>query len=664
MKGTAFLYYTHYLSDVVLREIRRLSEELHEDDDFWVVGCVESPDMFQSLAMNRVKTCAYSRNDLHALPYPGKLSDLKPERTTGSNDLALMRFFRDHPDYTHYWVCEYDVRYSGSWAALLGELNAGDADLMCTHLTPHGQDAGWPHWETLKQPDGTTPDAGRLRGFMPFCRLTRRFFGKIDAYCSLGWRGHYEALWPTIASREGFVVEEIGGDSAFTPRHRAKRFYHSGYAKKDLFLSTFAAWPVYNESSRFSDHVKDTLWHPVKEATPIPVLPSQNNQKVIPAFHADMPGRGAPGKAEKLARPSPVHLGELIFRQTGADILAGPPRFHRLTIAEVSPKPEPLVQIPGLHEEPWAAAFHASRERVHDLGLYCGVDLTVVGDGYLFAENLPLFQSDIVVPYILPYAERQVPKTLIEETRPVIVAYDRGFETYGHFLIDVLPRLFIAERMLGQDFRGALVLLPHNLPAWGRQIFDFIFPGVRTVTFDPNQYSLRLRRAILPTHCHKYYMFHPFARTLFQHLLARAEPIAPSEPAEFIFLSRAGISSNRKTEDFEEIETYAASLGAKVLRPEAINWREQLGYFAAARLVVGEYGSALHNTIFANDGVRTLAINRLQFLQSFIGALNKQRLTYLLPSSSQTEDGTRRFMIDHEAIKRSLGIIVQKEFGS
>ncbi len=363
-------------------------------------------------------------------------------------------------------------------------------------------------------------------------------------------------------------------------------------------------------------------------------------------------------------RPSPVHLGELIFRQSGADINLGPPGFHRLTIGEFSPQPEALVMIPGLREEPWAAAFHAKREPVHDLGIYSGVDLTVVDDGYLFAGGVPIIQPDVVVPYVSVFAEHQVPKAQIEESRPVIVAYDRGYTTYGHFLIDVLPRLLIAEQMLGADFRGTPILLPHRLPAWGREIFDLIFPNVKTLTFDSEQSSLRLRRAILPTHCHNYYMFHPLAKNLFENLKERAQPIAPTQPAEFIFLSRAEVSSNRRVIGFTAIEEHAASLGATILRPETISWREQLGYFAGAKLVVGEYGSGLHNTVFSGEDVRTLSINRLQFLQSFIGALNRQRLTYVLPSSIHIENGIENLAFENEAIIQTLGALVRQELKS
>jgi capsular polysaccharide biosynthesis protein len=356
-------------------------------------------------------------------------------------------------------------------------------------------------------------------------------------------------------------------------------------------------------------------------------------------------------------------LGELIFRQLCVDIYAKSPGFHRLTLGDISPKSEPLIKIPGLREELWAPTRHARAEQVHDLGLYTGVELTVVGDGYLFYGSQSVYQSDVVVPYIRSLAEAQSPKVLVVEDRPVIVGYDRGFATYGHFLIDFLPRILIAERMLGSNFGEALILLPDKLPDWGLKVFNLLFPEAKTITFDSKQFSLRLSRAILPTHCHKYYMFHPFSREIFKTLASRAGPIAPEKPAKFIFISRNGVSSNRSTVGIEAIEQHAISLGATLLHPETLSWRHQLGYFADAKLVVGEYGSALHNTVFSGDRVRTLSINRLQFLQSFIGALNKQRLTYVLPMPGELNNNVQKAVFDIDEIKRALDFLVKTEFG-
>jgi hypothetical protein len=270
MNRTAFIYYTHYVSEVVLREIRRFSAELPADYDLWVIGRSDAPDLFAQVEIPRAATSVYSWEDLQTLPYPGKLADLFSKPRLFSDDLALMRFFRDHPDYARYWVCEYDVRYTGSWTALLNELDTSDADLLCAHLALYTEVPGWAHWAMLQRPGDPIPDATKLRGFMPFCRLSRRLFSKINDHYTEGLRGHCEAAWPTVANLEGFLVEEIGGGSRFAPPDRAKRFYFSSYFSNELFLSTFAPWPVYDESSRMEVHVRDILWHPVKEAIPSP----------------------------------------------------------------------------------------------------------------------------------------------------------------------------------------------------------------------------------------------------------------------------------------------------------------------------------------------------------------------------------------------------------
>lgn len=355
-------------------------------------------------------------------------------------------------------------------------------------------------------------------------------------------------------------------------------------------------------------------------------------------------------------------LHEMVFAQSSADIFSGPPGFHKLIGSDHSAVPRPLVSIPGVREESWAPGFHIRRVPVHDLGIYIRVGITIVDQGYLFDEDIPVFQPDVVVPYIRPFARELKRRQVLREGRPVVVAYDRGYPTYGHFLIDFLPRLIIAERMLGRDFGGAAVLIPSELPGWGTKILNDLFPGVKTLSFDGSQHSLKLSAAIIPTHCHINYMFHPFARDIFDAMKERVEPLLPDRTAEFIFISRSGVPSLRTTEDIEVIEKYAETLGACVVKLHTLSWREQLGYFMGAKLVVGEYGSGLHNTVFSANGVRTISLNRLQFLQSFIGALNSQRLTYVLPTKLDTSTHIKNAVFNLEEVKRALDHAVAHEF--
>ena len=56
----------------------------------------------------------------------------------------------------------------------------------------------------------------RVKGFMPFCRLSHNLLAACDARYREGLSGHSEVIWPTIASLAGLLLEDIGGSGSFT----------------------------------------------------------------------------------------------------------------------------------------------------------------------------------------------------------------------------------------------------------------------------------------------------------------------------------------------------------------------------------------------------------------------------------------------------------------
>jgi hypothetical protein len=65
----------------------------------------------------------------------------------------------------------------------------------------------------------------RVKGFMPFCRLSHNLLAACDARYREGLSGHSEVIWPTIASLAGLLLEDIGGSGSFTPVARRGRYY-------------------------------------------------------------------------------------------------------------------------------------------------------------------------------------------------------------------------------------------------------------------------------------------------------------------------------------------------------------------------------------------------------------------------------------------------------
>lgn len=266
MPSHAILYYTHLVTDTVRQQVAKLREELDPAFRLFVIGCCAERSDLDPLVGGGVEVRCYVRDDLRALPYAGQLRNVDWKTLRRNPDLAIMRFFRGNPDFDHYWVVEYDVRFAGNWSDIVSDLARSSADLLCAHLTEFRQNPDWMHWDSFSSGDEPVGEGGLVRAFLPFYRMSRPLMRAIDERCRRDWTGHPEVLWPTICRAVGLAVEEIGGTGATVPDERKGRYYHSCMTEAGIFLSTFSAWPAYSEKSDFNRTAPTgILWHPVKE---------------------------------------------------------------------------------------------------------------------------------------------------------------------------------------------------------------------------------------------------------------------------------------------------------------------------------------------------------------------------------------------------------------
>lgn len=266
MASDAILYYAHLDSPSLRREVAELHAQLGTRYDIFVTGYCQSADALARIEC--VPTVAYSAGDLRSLPYPIKIGRFNPDDYIGNTDLVPMRFFRDHPGYDRYWLIEYDVRFGGEWSGLFSDLAGSEADLLSTTLQTCEENPGWAHWHTLTTGADDIRPNRRVKGFMPFARLSRRLLHACDALYRRGWAGHYEALWPTAALASGLCVEDVGGDSAFTPKERRGRYYFNTPSDWSLFPGTFVYRPCFADRDLSGPGCRfpGLLWHPVKES--------------------------------------------------------------------------------------------------------------------------------------------------------------------------------------------------------------------------------------------------------------------------------------------------------------------------------------------------------------------------------------------------------------
>jgi hypothetical protein len=263
----AILYRTRGMNDRVLREVARLAGEV-PDKALWVVGC--DPDMAEVVRGTVPRPhVIYTRRDILALPYAATLRDLTWPGMTGHHDLPVMAFFRERPEYDHYWIIEDDVRFAGDWARLFAALDASPADLLATTLYPRASLPDWYWWKSLTVPDGESVAETHLhKCFGPFARLSNRLLATLDRQYRRGLAGHFELIWPTLCHVSGFGMEDVGGHGPFVPPSRKGRFYTNEFRRWNLFPGTFVYRPAFRDDDiqQFGPDLagRDMLWHPIK----------------------------------------------------------------------------------------------------------------------------------------------------------------------------------------------------------------------------------------------------------------------------------------------------------------------------------------------------------------------------------------------------------------
>ena len=262
---TALIYCAHRISPVLTRELRRLEREIPKDFSLFIAGLCDHNNTLSPIASERTKTRSYTRDDLRQLPYSERIRTTNWETMRGSNDLALLKFFKDNPSFDNYWFIEYDVRYTSNWGNFFAEFDGCKADLLGVQIFRCAANPNWPHWAGLRKDNNPVPDDIKTSAFLPLCRASRRLLEAIDTACSTGWSGHPEALWPTIATLNKMSIEEIGGNSTFTPDARRKKYYGFAEIPAVGLIGNFIAWPSFKDTNDFIYQKPDALWHPVKD---------------------------------------------------------------------------------------------------------------------------------------------------------------------------------------------------------------------------------------------------------------------------------------------------------------------------------------------------------------------------------------------------------------
>ena len=234
---------------------------------------------------------------------------------------------------------------------------------------------------------------------------------------------------------------------------------------------------------------------------------------------------------------------------------------------------------------------------------------------------------------------------------------------FGHFLLEMLPRLYVLSlmRQLGARFVTAL---PRDVPDWVRPFIALYVPLAEQLWYDPKLQIIEAPSIVLPSMLHEQHHFHPAFNSMVADLRARAgltpdpgdTPRDPGAPKR-LYLSRKLVGRNRRLQNEDEVETLMQRLGFTLVHPEQLPLREQLTLFDGAEVVAGEYSSALHNTMFCRPGTRVISIDYYSGYQSALGRLRQQPHGFVAPDDGSyrhwrlVHESQRNYRVDPEALR-------------
>lgn len=321
-KNTAILVLSHVMNREVMAFFKQIKKECSEYYDV-VFLCDNSSGVFDEFKNNN-DYYLFTTEGLQSLNYPGRSAIAYQDKARGENpyhkdfnfvpgsiDLPVLAFFGSRPGYAHYWVIEYDVRYSGSWHRFLSSFAKSDAALLGTTLTRYEAIPDWYHWSGLDLRGKPIEKDQYIRGFFPIYRISNPALAQLDRDYRCGVKGHFECLGPTLLLHAGFKLEDLGGNGEFVRPENRNRFYSNTPTTETLAPGSFVFRPVMTRAGK----ERDTLWHPVKY-TPAWRIALRRVKALLRRT-----GRAETGRADRSDR-KPLRLAAAAPHQEHLDALA------------------------------------------------------------------------------------------------------------------------------------------------------------------------------------------------------------------------------------------------------------------------------------------------------------------------------------------------------
>ena len=241
-------------------------------------------------------------------------------------------------------------------------------------------------------------------------------------------------------------------------------------------------------------------------------------------------------------------------------------------------------------------------------------------------KDLPIFTKDIPMDEGLLYHDAS---SIIVSPCQCVKRYKKVFsmcgvyaDVWAHFMIQYVCKLYSLLQLPAEHRKDMAIMVPEYQDEHVKYVMEtFVseyLPGTELCVLHKNEmafceelYYVESTTTMIDNERYVSYVDMIIPKYVNDLLKRYMIPSCVcSEPTERIFLVRRG--SWRNMSNSEEVETYFASLGFRMVEPHKMSYTEKVGLFQSAKVIVGPYSSAFTNTIFCRPGTKVLVMTNLQ----------------------------------------------------
>ncbi len=250
--------------------------------------------------------------------------------------------------------------------------------------------------------------------------------------------------------------------------------------------------------------------------------------------------------------------------------------------------------------------------RVQEIKVVSVINATIISNGAII-KNLTVLPQSILSNdngEIVSYSKRGIlkiilfwPRISLKKQKDYFVIHNVFSDTYYHWLLEALPRLFIIR----EQITSGTLLLPSNHNQKFHQESLSIF-GIVDVGILHEKVRYLVPRTITSTQIGRIANYHPeILKEMVQYIKSKID--CSLDFGEKVYISRSR-AVRRKVVNEQQLEIFLAGLGFKAINFEDYSFESQISIMHCCKYLIGIHGAGLANMIFMEEGGKIMELRK------------------------------------------------------